>query len=57
LTFIKFNYLFTVTLKKGCLKAFDKLNLSLSDALRLFLRYVAENKKWSCRKFKMWRLI
>lgn len=45
MTFIKFNYLFTVTLKKGCLKAFDKLNLSLSDALRLFLRYVAENKK------------
>jgi len=32
-------------LKKDAYKAFDKLNLSPSDALRLFLRYVAENKK------------
>jgi len=32
-------------LKKDAYRAFDKLNLSPSDALRLFLRYVAENKK------------
>jgi len=32
-------------LKKDAYNAFDKLNLSPSDALRLFLRYVAENKK------------
>ncbi|OUI77995.1 bifunctional antitoxin/transcriptional repressor RelB [Commensalibacter intestini] len=32
-------------LKKDAYKAFDNLNLSPSDALRLFLRYVAENKK------------
>ncbi|MUG35342.1 type II toxin-antitoxin system RelB/DinJ family antitoxin [Commensalibacter sp. ESL0382] len=32
-------------LKKDAYKAFDKLKLSPSDALRLFLRYVAENNK------------
>ncbi|EFB72453.1 antitoxin RelB [Providencia rustigianii DSM 4541] len=32
-------------LKKEAFQAFEKLNLSPSDALRLFLRYVAENKK------------
>lgn len=32
-------------LKKDAYKAFDQLSLSPSDALRLFLRYVAENKK------------
>ncbi|CDL79911.1 type II toxin-antitoxin system RelB/DinJ family antitoxin [Xenorhabdus cabanillasii] len=32
-------------LKKNAYRAFDKLNLSPSDALRLFLRYVAENEK------------
>ncbi len=29
-------------LKKDAYQAFEKLNLSPSDALRLFLRYVAE---------------
>ncbi|ECH5905788.1 type II toxin-antitoxin system RelB/DinJ family antitoxin, partial [Salmonella enterica] len=32
-------------LKKEAYQAFEKLNLSPSDALRLFLRYVAENEK------------
>lgn len=32
-------------LKKDAYKTFDKLNVSPSDALRLFLRYVVENKK------------
>ncbi|MBP6123480.1 MULTISPECIES: type II toxin-antitoxin system RelB/DinJ family antitoxin [Providencia] len=32
-------------LKKDAYQAFEKLNLSPSDALRLFLRYVAENEK------------
>ncbi|MDX7990846.1 type II toxin-antitoxin system RelB/DinJ family antitoxin [Xenorhabdus littoralis] len=32
-------------LKKSAYQAFDKLNLSPSDAMRLFLRYVAENEK------------
>ncbi|MBI6548625.1 type II toxin-antitoxin system RelB/DinJ family antitoxin [Xenorhabdus lircayensis] len=32
-------------LKKDAYRAFDKLNMSPSDALRLFLRYVAENEK------------
>ncbi|MDK7759567.1 type II toxin-antitoxin system RelB/DinJ family antitoxin [Providencia rettgeri] len=32
-------------LKRDAYQAFDKLNLSPSDALRLFLRYVAENEK------------
>ncbi|CFQ09094.1 bifunctional antitoxin/transcriptional repressor RelB [Yersinia enterocolitica] len=32
-------------LKKSAYQAFEKLNLSPSDALRLFLRYVAENEK------------
>ncbi|MCZ2328970.1 type II toxin-antitoxin system RelB/DinJ family antitoxin [Bartonella sp. F02] len=32
-------------LKRDAYQAFEKLNLSPSDALRLFLRYVAENKK------------
>ncbi|MDC9589368.1 type II toxin-antitoxin system RelB/DinJ family antitoxin [Xenorhabdus sp. XENO-10] len=32
-------------LKESAYRAFDKLNLSPSDALRLFLRYVAENEK------------
>ncbi|PHM47845.1 type II toxin-antitoxin system RelB/DinJ family antitoxin [Xenorhabdus miraniensis] len=32
-------------LKKNAYRAFDKLNLSPSDAMRLFLRYVAENEK------------
>ncbi|MGG4663098.1 type II toxin-antitoxin system RelB/DinJ family antitoxin [Providencia vermicola] len=32
-------------LKKDAYQAFDKLNLSPSEALRLFLRYVAENEK------------
>ncbi|AWK14253.1 type II toxin-antitoxin system RelB/DinJ family antitoxin [Candidatus Fukatsuia symbiotica] len=32
-------------LKKNAYQTFEKLNLSPSDALRLFLRYVAENEK------------
>ena len=32
-------------LKKNAYKAFEKMNLSPSEALRLFLRYVAENQK------------
>ncbi|CAI3959557.1 Antitoxin component of the RelBE or YafQ-DinJ toxin-antitoxin module (RelB) (PDB:4ML0) [Commensalibacter communis] len=32
-------------LKKDAYKTFNNLKLSPSDALRLFLRYVAENKK------------
>lgn len=32
-------------LKKEAYQALEKLNVSPSDALRLFLRYVAENKK------------
>lgn len=32
-------------LKKSAYLAFEKLNLSPSDALRLFLRYVAEHEK------------
>lgn len=32
-------------LKKEAYQTFEKLNLSPSDALRLFLRYVAENEK------------
>lgn len=32
-------------LKKEAYQALEKLNMSPSDALRLFLRYVAENKK------------
>lgn len=32
-------------LKKSAYQTFEKLNLSPSDALRLFLRYVAENGK------------
>lgn len=32
-------------LKKEAYQAFEKLNLSPSEALRLFLRYVAENEK------------
>ncbi|SFO05968.1 type II toxin-antitoxin system RelB/DinJ family antitoxin [Xenorhabdus japonica] len=32
-------------LKKNAYQAFEKLNLSPSDAMRLFLRYVAENEK------------
>ncbi|HHR5882784.1 type II toxin-antitoxin system RelB/DinJ family antitoxin [Providencia sp. JGM181] len=32
-------------LKKEAYQALENLNLSPSDALRLFLRYVAENKK------------
>lgn len=32
-------------LKKNAYLAFEKLNLSPSDALRLFLRYVAEHEK------------
>ncbi|MDC9594081.1 type II toxin-antitoxin system RelB/DinJ family antitoxin [Xenorhabdus sp. IM139775] len=32
-------------LKKSAYQAFDKLNLSPSDAMRLFLRYVVENEK------------
>ncbi|MEX0446217.1 type II toxin-antitoxin system RelB/DinJ family antitoxin [Xenorhabdus sp. SGI246] len=32
-------------LKKDAYRAFDKMNLSPSDAMRLFLRYVAENEK------------
>ncbi|MCZ2204425.1 type II toxin-antitoxin system RelB/DinJ family antitoxin [Bartonella sp. A05] len=32
-------------LKKDAYQAFEKLNLPPSDALRLFLRYVAENGK------------
>ncbi|CDG18006.1 MULTISPECIES: type II toxin-antitoxin system RelB/DinJ family antitoxin [Xenorhabdus] len=32
-------------LKKSAYQAFEKMNLSPSDALRLFLRYVAENEK------------
>jgi RHH-type rel operon transcriptional repressor/antitoxin RelB len=32
-------------LKKNAYQAFEKMNLSPSDALRLFLRYVAENQK------------
>lgn len=33
------------TLKKNAYKVLDQLNLSPSDALRSFLRYIAENKK------------
>ncbi|EAR6586702.1 type II toxin-antitoxin system RelB/DinJ family antitoxin [Salmonella enterica] len=32
-------------LKKNAYRALEKLQLSPSDALRLFLRYVAENEK------------
>ncbi len=32
-------------LKKNAYRAFDKMNLSPSDAMRLFLRYVVENEK------------
>lgn len=32
-------------LKKNAWQVFEKLNLSPSEALRLFLRYVAENEK------------
>ncbi|CAM3962345.1 type II toxin-antitoxin system RelB/DinJ family antitoxin [Xenorhabdus thuongxuanensis] len=32
-------------LKKSAYQAFEKMNLSPSDAMRLFLRYVAENEK------------
>lgn len=32
-------------LKRDAYYAFEKLNLPLSDAIRLFLRYVVENKK------------
>ncbi len=32
-------------LKKNAYQAFEKMNLTPSDALRLFLRYVAENQK------------
>ena len=32
-------------LKKNAYQALEKMNLSPSDALRLFLRYVAENQK------------
>jgi len=32
-------------LKKNAYQTFKKLNLSPSDALRLFLRYVSENEK------------
>lgn len=32
-------------LKRNAYHAFEKLNLSPSDALRLFLRYVAEHEK------------
>ncbi|CAQ82286.1 MULTISPECIES: type II toxin-antitoxin system RelB/DinJ family antitoxin [Photorhabdus] len=32
-------------LKKSAYQTFEKLNLSPSDALRLFLRYVVENEK------------
>ncbi|MCC8458403.1 type II toxin-antitoxin system RelB/DinJ family antitoxin [Photorhabdus aegyptia] len=32
-------------LKKASYDAFEKINISPSDALRLFLRYVAENEK------------
>ncbi|CAG9431799.1 type II toxin-antitoxin system RelB/DinJ family antitoxin [Providencia alcalifaciens] len=32
-------------LKKEAYQALENLNLSPSDALRLFLRYIAENKK------------
>jgi RHH-type rel operon transcriptional repressor/antitoxin RelB len=32
-------------LKKNAYQAFEKMNLSPSEALRLFLRYVAENQK------------
>lgn len=32
-------------LKKNVYRAFDKMNLSPSDAIRLFLRYVVENEK------------
>lgn len=40
-------------LKKDAYKIFDKLNLSPSDALRLFLHYVAENKKLPFSKVSM----
>lgn len=32
-------------LKKNAYQAFEKMNLSPSDALRQFLRYVAENQR------------
>lgn len=32
-------------LKKDAYQAFEKMNLPLSDAIRLFLRYVVENDK------------
>ena len=32
-------------LKKEAYQVFEKMNLSLSDAIRLFLRYVSENEK------------
>lgn len=32
-------------LKKETYQVFEKMNLSLSDAIRLFLRYVSENEK------------
>ncbi|PHM23432.1 type II toxin-antitoxin system RelB/DinJ family antitoxin [Xenorhabdus innexi] len=32
-------------LKKSAYQAFEKMNLSPSEAMRLFLRYVAENEK------------
>lgn len=32
-------------LKKNAYQAFEKMNLTPSDALRLFLRYVVENQK------------
>lgn len=44
-------------LKKSAYQAFEKLNLSPSDALRLFLRYVAENEKLPFQKYPSWSVI
>jgi RHH-type rel operon transcriptional repressor/antitoxin RelB len=35
-------------LKRNAYHAFEKMNLSPSDALRLFLRYVAEHENCRC---------